>query len=401
VIRHDPTRPTVLVGIAADIVVRDPTERPDLFDLLRALDAAQVDVRVALLGDGPLRIALEPLVEVRVLEPLPPRSAGGVAEAAARRLSGGLADRLFDARSKDDLAWLGRPDAIHLRGPFAAPLLRHLRDAEVPVTTYVHPLDHKASGLTPAHLGRLLDRTTRWIVPAAEAALGGEAVDGGAVTDLVTVGVARERIVVAPPEIGCAPAVADADERSATRQHLGVADDETVVAVLPVPDWVDCPELTLPMTWELERRLGERAPTVLWTGMPEDGDRRWPIDVDRERMGIRSLRLTPDEAEWTDLVGAADVVVLPLRHPGVLPDDFAAYAADRGRPVLAWASHPRAEEIAATTGTVVPRGDVAAMAEAIGSMVADADALARARRVGWAPHVADLEVLVPLEVPAP
>lgn len=395
------SRPTVLVGIAADIVDRDPAERPDLLDLLRALDAARVNVRVALLGDGPLRAAVEPLAEVRVLAPLPRRSAGGIAEAVARRVSADLADRIFDARAEEDIAWLGRPDAIHLRGPFAAPILRLLRDVDAPVTTHVHPLDHKASGLAPVHLRRLLDRTSRWVVPADLAGAAPGLADGGAVDDLAVVGIDPDRRVTAPDEVRGPTALVDPVARATTRRRLGLADDEVVAAILPVPDWVDCPELTLPLTWELERRLGDRTPTVLWTGMPADGDRRWPIEFDRERMGITRLRITPEEADWSEVVDAADVIVLPLRSPAVLPDDFAVHAADRGRPVLCWASHDRADEVAAASGTVVPRGDLAAMADALATITADADALARARRVGWAPHVADVETIVALEVPAP
>lgn len=389
----------LLVGVGqADVV-----SRPRLYleKLLRGLGPMGIEVQVALRADGPVRTVLEPLADVRVLEPDEKRGVAGVAKSAAGRLSRRVADRTFETRTARDRAWIREPDGIHLHGALAVDLLRYLPASTAPVTTYLHPWDFRVAGLPRADRDLLIERTVRFVVPESR-----DDADSTVIVDeLVSLGVGSGSVVTAadplrfPSVEVMAPGV-----RAAIRSRLGVADHERVVAVLPVPDWVDCPDLTLGVAWELQRLGSDRSPTVLWIGMPDSGDRRWPIDYDIARMGLTNVRLSAEDPTWHDLVGAADAILLPVRTSREPPREYhtdAAYAALRGRPVLCWEGHPATAALHTWRGTVVARGDVSAMASSLWSMLADSTALAAARHVGWSFNTADVERLLPFEVPAP
>lgn len=396
----------LLVGVGQADVVNQP--RRSLIDALRVLGELDVAVQVAMFADGPVRAELEPLADVRVFTPLERRSVSGRVEALARRLGEERADAVFDRRTAADRAWIDEPDAIHLHGVLAGSLLRYVRDPAVPVTAFIHPWDFRPTGISPAEQRRLVDRVDRFLVPGEHTREHWAPVDAGpARDDLIAIGVDTERIVAAPDPVERPSAVMDQVERRRIRRRLGVDEHQIVVAVLPVEDWVDCPDLTLGVAWELERLGGDGVPTLLWVGMPYDDHRRWPVEFDIDRMGLSSVLLTTADAAWSDLVGAADVIHLPLRTSAELPVDpagiaeAAELAARRGRPVACWEGHPFAEALLDWRGTVVPRGDVEGMAAALWSMTSDPAALAEARLAGWSLGTADLETLFMLGIPAP
>lgn len=369
-------------------MVNEP--RRYLLDLLTGLAAIGVDVQVALFDDGPVRRQLERVADVRRLPDLAHRSPMGLLQSLAGRAGPEAADRVHDRRTAGTRRWLRRPDAIHLHGPLAGSLLRHVRDVDVPVTTYVHPYDFRIGGLPPVELRRVLDRTHRYLVA-----------DDTVVGDLVAAGVDPTRIEPAPSPLRFpAPKVTPA-ERAAARAVLGLEAGAVVVAVPPVADWAAAPDLTLALAWELERLAGAAAPTILWYGMPDAGDDRWPVDYDVDRMGLRSVRLVGDLPGGLDLFDLADLVVLPTRTTGELPDGLAERAAAHTTPLLCWDGHHLAADVDRWAGLVVGRGDVAAMAAAVHELVADPAALRRARERTWSATLAEVERIAPLAVPAP
>src|SRR5690606_23307455 len=113
-----------------------------LVDLLQGLRPLGVRSQVAAFAAGPVADALAEVAEVRLLDPLPRRSPAALAQAAIRRLSPQLALRVQDVRSWKGRRSLRPPDAIHLVGAGAMPLLRYLRCPDTPVTVSVHPWDY-------------------------------------------------------------------------------------------------------------------------------------------------------------------------------------------------------------------------------------------------------------------
>lgn len=388
--------PRLLVGVGRATELDEPRRR--LLELLEGVVPLGVEVQVALFSDGPVRRDLEALADVRVLVPPPPRTAGGLVQAAARRISATLADRVHDARTRDDLAWLHPPDGVLVHGPEAAPVLRYVRTPGVPVTTYAHPWDFSVAGLSPLDRDRLVARTDRYM-----------AVDDAVAADLVAAGADPARIECEHHPYAIPDPPPSWDERARRRADLDVPPDTTVVAVPPVADWVEAPDLTLAVAWEVER-LAERANpgspwpgTVWWYGMPGagQGEARWAVDFEVARMGLGSVRLSIAEPSWDDVVRVADLVVLPVRSTRALPEGFAETAARAACPLLCWEGHPSALEVERWGGTVVPRGDVAAMAARVHAATADPGARHAAREAVWRSTLGELERLVPLRVPLP
>lgn len=381
----------LLVGIAETAELSPP--RQFLVDMLHDLRALDVQSQVAAFAPGPVVDALAQVADVCALTPLPRRSPAALVQAAARRVSPELALRVQDVRT-----WRGRrrlrpPDGIHLVGAKAMPLLRYVRSPDIPVTTYVHPWDYSIAGLPPRDRRELISRTRRFLVA-----------DDSVIGPLLDAGTPPERIVpidsYVPPIPDRPP---DAAQRAAERRSLGLPADRGLVALLPVPDWSLLPDLTLSLVWEVRRRLA-RPPAFAWYGVPEpdDHERRWPIDHEVAHLGLDGLALvSADRPPWDELTRFADAIVLPSTGRDDLPVGFARLAARHATPVLCWSQHPRAREVAEWGGTVVPQGDVRAMADALASAFASPHAQRRARSAAWAPFTAAIETLIPVGVQAP
>ncbi len=380
----------LLVGIADVAEVNAP--RRYLLDVLTGLRALDVDVEVAAFADGPVLDELATLATVHRMEPLAHRTAGAAVQSAVGRVSPALAARVQDGRTRADRARLGGdPDCIHLHGVWAMPVLRLVRSPDVPVTVYVHPWDHGIAGLPPRDRRHLVERADRFLVA-----------DDADAAALVSAGVDPARIEPAP-ELGTAlPApVPSAAARARARAAVGLPADGPVVAVPPVSDWAEMPDLTLGLAWEVQRRGGRAVPTMLWWGMPSGGERPWPLEHELTHLGLDRVHLVPDALDWDDAVELADLVALPLRSSLTLPDDFAATAARRATPLLCWEGHPQGDELARWGGTVVDRADVGAMADRICAATGDPAALRRARMASWRHVTAEVERLVPVGVETP
>ena len=381
----------LLVGIADVAELNAP--RQYLLDVLTGLRALAVEVEVAAFADGPVLGELASLATVHRMEPLAHRTAGAAVQSATGRISPALAGRVQDVRTRADRAQLGgEPDCIHRHGVWAMPVLRLVRSPDVPVTVYVHPWDHGIGGLAPRDRRHLVERAVRFLVA-----------DDADVSPLLAAGVDPARIEPAPElDTGFLPApVPSAAARARARAASGLPADGPVVAVPPVPDWADMPDLTLGLAWEVARRGGRAAPAIVWWGMPSGGERPWPLEHELAHLHLDRVHVVPDALDWDDVVGLADLVALPLRTSITLPDDFAAVAARRATPLLCWEGHPRGDELARWGGTVVDRGDVGAMADRICAAVEDPAALRRARMASWRLVTAEVERLVPLGVEAP
>ncbi len=378
----------LLVGVAEAGEVNEP--RRHLLDLLHGLTSIGVEVQVALFDDGPVRRELERVADVRVMSSLPPRSPGGLVQSLVRRLSDDLADRVHDVRVHADLGWVRAPDSIHVHGPRAAPVLRYVRTAGVPVTTYAHPWDFSVAGLEPLDLQRLLARTDRFL-----------AADTSVADDLVAAGADPTRVELVPDEpVLPEPPVGPA-ERASLRVDRGLPVDAMVVGAPPVADWADAPDLTLSLAWELERLAGAGAPTIYWYGMPGSGEPRWSVEHDIGHIGLRSVRVDAHVPDWTTVVDLVDLVVLPTRTTTPSPDDFAVTAARHACPVACWEGHPAAAEVERWGGVVVERGDVAAMARHVHETLTDGGARRRARERVWRLALADVEQMTSLTIPFP
>lgn len=378
----------LLVGVTETATLDGP--RRYLVDLVEELRSLDVSTQVAAFADGPVLDALAPIADVHLVEPLAQRSVPAVLEKRLRRLSPGAARVVERLRSRTGLR---RPDCIHLHGALAAPLLHLVRAPGVPVTLYAHPLDRSVAALDPDDRRELLARTTRFLVASPLAA-----------APLRKAGVHEDLMVDAPAEVPTAPtfppSVADHRRR---RGRAGLPDDRPLVAVLPSPGWSDLPDLTLALVWEVHRRIGAGTAATVWYGVPDPAevDRRWPVDHEVAHMGLADLILAGHPPGWDDLIETADLIVLPSGSATFLPDGFAEAAAVAATPVLCWADHPRADEVARWNGTVAPRGDVAALAEPIADALATEVGLRRARSATWRIVNAALDQIAPVPVLVP
>ncbi len=354
--------------------------------LLGRLRGLGVLTQVAVVDPGPAAVALDDVADVRALARGRTGSVGRKVESATRRVSTRWANRVQDLRTVAGRRALHAPDCIHVHGTRGAPVLRHLRRIDAPVTVYVHPWDVGLAELEPCDRRHLVERADRFLTA-----------DDSAVDPLLAAGVDPARIEpIAALETLLPPSD---DATTLARTVLGLPTDRPLVAVPPVDDWNDLPDLTVRLAWELER-MGRRA-AIAWYGMPGDGTESWPIDDDLGRAGISSVHLLRRRLAWTEAVEVADVVVLPSTPSPAVPAGFAETAARRATPLLCWDDHPDAAEVVTWAGTAVARGDVVAMAAAVHAMVVDEAALRRARAASWPLAIEGLERLVPLAIPAP
>lgn len=371
----------VLVGLA-QAAEADPARRYAC-DLVRGLVTVGVDVRVAALRDGPVRVELGQHAPVKVMEDLRPRTPAGLAESALRRVSPALGAVVRSARLADRRRWLGEPQTIHLNSPQAVTLLRYVMGRNA-VTTYVHPDDLAVDALAPVDRDLLVERTDRFL--AASPSTADRLVERA--------GVDPARVVLAPERLTVPAPALPTDVRHSARRAVGLPPTGVVIGAPPVPDWMEAPDLTIAVAWELQRRRGDTAPHLLWFGGPDDERRRWPIEHDLARTGLASVHLA-NPPEGIDPLALVDLVVLPSRTSEPVSPGFIDQAVAHGVPVLCWAGDPRAKEVAAWTGSVVASPDVAAMADAVLALVDDGE-----RRRDLAGHgrrllLGQLELVVP------
>lgn len=350
----------VLVGLA-QAAEASPARRFGC-DLVRGLVVAGVDVRVAALRDGPVRVELGRHAPVKVMEDLRPRTPAGLTESGLRRVSPALGAAVRSARLADRRRWLGEHQTIHLNSPQAITLLRYVMGRDSTVTTYVHPDDLAVDALAPVDRDLLVDRTDRFLAV------------GQVTADRLVerAGVDPARVVLAPERLMVPEPALSPDVRDSVRRAIGLPRAGVVIGVPPVPDWMEAPDLTIALAWELRRRRGDAAPHLLWFGGPDDERRRWPIEHDLARTGATSVHLA-DPPEGIDPLALVDLVVLPSRTSEPVAPGFVDRAVAHGVPVLCWSGDPRADEVAAWTGSVIAPPDVGAMADAVLGLIDDGE----------------------------
>lgn len=360
----------MVVGVSQ---ARDLTRpRRFLVDLLTWLHDVGDPADVALLRTGPIRSQIEAVARVRFMPDLLPWSPAGMTERVLGRVGRtGEAKALRQVRLSRRHRWLvGRP-AVHLNNPQAVALLRYLPEPASFVSLYVHPEEILGiSDLAPVDRELLLDQVGWYLAadePTADELRG-------------TRGVAPDRVTVRSRPIVGAHGCPGSDQVRKARRTAGIPDGAPVVAIPAVPDWVDHPDLTIALAWELHRRRPSNPPHIRWHGGPYDERRRWPMEHELRRMGLDTVHLdhtpSPTDAGLSP-VATGDVVVLPTRGPSGV--DAMLHAQSWCVPALCWSNHPAAEEVQAWTDGVVPFPDVEGMADRVLTLLDDE---ARRRRLG-------------------
>ena len=349
--------PRLLVGVAHGGEIDEP--RQDLLDLVDGLSRRGAEVQVLVFEDGPIRRALEAVVDVRLVGALAPRSLGGLVQSAARRVTSDLADRVHDLRTRSTLDWIRPPQSILVHGPRAVSVLRYVRARGVPVSTYVHPHDFSIAGLSPLDRERLVARTDRFLVvgePATET--------------LLHAGVDPARIDPIPRRSRFFRALGGLEPAAEVRARMGVPADAFLVVVPPVPNWSQSYDLTLAAAWELGRSKAMH-PGVWWHWMSEPDSKEWPWELryDVARMGLATVNLAVDGPGSDELLAVADAVFLPDGGLGPQTAALVEQAATEEIPVLGWSSNPLASQVASGGGVTVPPPDVETMAARIMELV--------------------------------
>ncbi|MEM7308483.1 MAG: glycosyltransferase family 4 protein [Planctomycetota bacterium] len=185
-------------------------------------------------------------------------------------------------------------------------------------------------------------------------------------------GVAPERVRLIPSSVD-PEALRPVRARAEVRAELGLGAGEPAVLVLAA----------------LVRRKGidvllealaaqREEPALLVAG---DGPEREALRARAERLGLRRVRFLGHRSDKAELLAACDVFALPSRLEGLGVAALEAMAA--GRPVLATRVGGLAEAVAdGETGLLVPADDSAALAAALGRLLADGPLRERLGRAG-------------------
>lgn len=311
------------------------------------------DVRVLVLGGGPLVAELREVAPTTVASELRHRDVGAVVERAVGRA--GLRGAAAKVRGRRlGLAGLGPGDAVYLHDVLAVQVLRYL-PAGVPVLCRVaeaaHPLHQPLSAVD---LDLLLGRVDRFL-----------AVTDAGVDELErTRGVDPRRIRRAR-EVLVAPAPTDPAEVAALRSRLDLPEGALVAGVFgaaAVEIHAPCAPLAVAV-----RRRPDAADVVLLLVVPEHMTDPWALhDIDHAGLAER-VRVLALEGEAPPYVALCDLVV----HAGWGSDHPRAYleAAAAGVPIVCFDGHELAEVVGADEGGVVcPRLDLPALAAGVGAL---------------------------------
>lgn len=196
------------------------------------------------------------------------------------------------------------------------------------------------------------------------------------------------------------------DAAARIRAELGIAEGERLVLGIGYADMRKGFDLFLQL-WRLLRWRGRARVHLCWLGGMDPQMQAWLADEIEAARATGTFHMPGRRDDVGAFLRAADAYALTSREdpfPSVALESIAA-----GRPVVAFARSGGIPDMLAETGagTVVPYGDVTAMAEAISAAMqpdrADGAAARRklaATRFGWRPYVRDLLRLVAPELPA-
>jgi glycosyltransferase involved in cell wall biosynthesis len=196
---------------------------------------------------------------------------------------------------------------------------------------------------------------------------------------VLAAGVPPDRVTLVHEGIDPRPFQGLRAQRQAARARLGIPADARVVS---------CPATLRPRKGQRDliaafQRLLPRHPGALLVLAGEGEDRAALADL-VEKLGLAGRILLPGAIRPVqDLYAASDLVALASRHEGLANACLEASAS--GLPLVVTSAGGLPEIVAdGVTGAVVPIGDVAALAAAIGSYLADPGLGAEAGRAGAA-----------------
>ena len=341
-----------------------------LLSFLRWLaEHGDVDAEVLLWRDGPLEAAFREVATVHVAGRL---DRGSRIELLERNLPvvglGGVADRLRRARLRPRLKDLTGYDLYWLNCAEAAHCLDHLPAVDGIVVSHVHELGMAIAFALPdeQERRRWLDRTDHFVAVADRVKANlveAEGVDPDRVSRHYEF-VDADR-VTAPPRTPAA----------ALRTRLGIPEDAPVVGAAGTQEWRKGTDLFL----QLARRLEDHAAGpvhLIWIG---GGSARVEIERlahDLAETGLADrVHFVGEQAHATDWYRALDLLVLTSRE-----DPYPLVCLEAGLlgvPVVSFDNGGMAELLDGDNGLVVPALDVEAMAEAVGSLLADPSRRAR------------------------
>ncbi|BDG71942.1 glycoside hydrolase family 99-like domain-containing protein [Roseomonas fluvialis] len=195
------------------------------------------------------------------------------------------------------------------------------------------------------------------------------------------------------------------------RAELGIAEGERLVLGIGYADMRKGFDLFLQL-WRLLRWRGRRRVHLCWLGGMDPQMQAWLADEIEAARATGTFHMPGRRDDVGAFLRAADAYALTSREdpfPSVALEAIAA-----GRPVVAFGRSGGIPDMLAETGagSVVPYGDVTAMAEAIsasmqpagGEAARDKAATMRRRvaaaRFGWRPYVRDLLRLAAPDLPA-
>ena len=260
-------------------------------DLIRALSAAGVDQRVAVLrGALPLPARFEAPVEV-------------LSSGRGRPIPGLRMDPMIAWRLRS-LCRRWRPHVVQVHGgePFKyAALVAGRRDRIVYRRIGLSP-DRATKGLT-GRTYRLLMRRCRMIVAVAEA-VRRETIDAFRV--------AADRVVTIPR--GVDPSrVASTLGREASRERLSIPADVPVVISLGALSWEKDPLAQLEVMEGVRRALPGSVHLIAG-----DGPLRRDVEQEADRAGLDGLaRILGSRSDVADLLAAADILLLASKVEGM------------------------------------------------------------------------------------
>ena len=179
-----------------------------------------------------------------------------------------------------------------------------------------------------------------------------------------------------PPSAVADPAAA----RAAARRELGAADGAVVVLMAcRLERWKGHPELIAALG-----RLRDRPGWMAWIAggpqRPGESEYLARLRADAEAAGVADrVRFLGQRGDVPRLLAAADIHSQPNAGPEPFGIAFVE-AMHAGLPVVATAHGGAIEVVGPDCGVLVPPGDVGALAEALGRLIADPRAARAARR---------------------
>jgi glycosyltransferase involved in cell wall biosynthesis len=258
-----------------------------------------------------------------------------------------------------------RPDVVHTHTAKAGFLGRQAALAVRPRPAIVHTYHgHVLEGYFGAAKSQLYLRLERALARVSDCLTG---VSQATVDDLVRLGVApREKFRLLPLGLDLDPLTAIDDRlRRQARAELGIGADD--VLLLFVGRVVPIKRLDLLLEALATAR---RAEPRLRLALAGDGEERPRLERRAAALGVAAeVRFLGYRRELRPLFAAADVVVLSSDNEGTPVSLIEAAAA--GLPAVATDVGGVREVVAEGTGTLVPRGDVAALAGALTRIAAE------------------------------